>query len=81
MTKNPSFQLDADDPSSWLLYYSLRDVFDHADPANPKASFKAMLHVLENRNVEDLDAHLDSPYRHRTAYLDEPAEEPPILGC
>jgi hypothetical protein len=74
MTKNPIFQMDINDPSSWLLYYALRDVFQHATPDNPEATFEAVQHVLDERNIEDLSVHPDSPRRHRPAYLDYPKE-------
>jgi len=69
---NYNFQIDNDDPSSWLLFYRLRDVFRHADLANPQQTFKAMELALGKMSAEDYDVHPDSPWRHRPASLDNP---------
>jgi len=69
---NCFFQINVDDPSSWLLFYRLRDVFRHADPANPQQTFEAMESALGKLSVEDHDVHPDSPWRHRPASLDNP---------
>lgn len=71
MFENYRFQMDVDDPSSWLLYYRLRDIFRHADPDNLQPTFDAIQDVIESRNVEDLSQQRDSPYRHKPAYLVE----------
>lgn len=63
------FQMDVDDPSSWILHNALQDIFRHANPDNPQATFDAIQHVIERRNVEDLSQHPDSPYRHKPAFL------------
>ena len=72
MTRNYTFQMDTDDPSSQLLYLGLRDVFQHADPDNNKQTFQAIQEVLDHSNVEDERFHPDSPRRNRPAYLDYP---------
>ena len=74
MLKKYSFQLNVDDPSSWLLLYSMRDVFQHANTAAPEQTFQALQHVLGNANVVDHSQHENSPYRNRPAYLDDPNE-------
>lgn len=74
MNNNYIFQMDINDPSSWLLYYNLRDVFRHADPANPEQTFAAIQDVLDHRDMVDYSEHENSPYRNRPAYLDYPKE-------
>jgi hypothetical protein len=70
MTEYYNFQLDIDDPSSWIMHYRLQNVFKHANPADPVQAFQAVQHVLRDANVVDHSQHENSPYRNRPAYLD-----------
>lgn len=74
---NYSFQIDVDDPSSWLLFYQLRDVFRLADPANQEQTFRSMQQALGTMNVIDEDQHENSPWRNRPASLDDPKYQTP----
>ena len=74
MINNYRFQIDVVDPSSWMLFYRLQNVFKHANPFNPEQTFASVQHVFESRNVVDHSQHENSPYRDRPAYLDDPAQ-------
>lgn len=69
---NNLYQIDVEDPTSWLLFYRLRDMFENAAPDNPVQTFESFKQIMGDVNNEDLERHPDSPYRHRPAYLDDP---------
>ena len=69
MTNDFDFQTDADVSSAWILFHRLQNLFQNANPVNPEATFEAVQHVLDERNVVDESVHPDSPRRNRPAYL------------
>jgi len=81
MLNNFTFQLDADDDSSWLTFYALRDVFRHADPADPEQTFESVRDVLGDMRVIDYSEREGSPWRNRPArHFDRPEHQGTMAG-